>query len=51
MTRHLAVDALEMAVARRDRDAVAGCVVHAERALGRLTPIEFETVNRAAHAD
>ena len=31
MTRHLAVEALEMAIARRGRDAVAGCVVHADR--------------------
>jgi len=29
--RHLAVDALEMAVARRGRPAVVGCVVHADR--------------------
>ena len=126
MTRHLAVDALEMALARRGRHVVAGCVVHADRgsqfrsrtyvaalgkqrlkgsmgrvassadnaamesffallqknvlntrrwdtrdqlrlaivtwiertyhrrrrqrALGRLTPVEFETINRAAHA-
>lgn len=126
MTSHLAVDALEMAIARRGRDGVAGCVVHADRgsqfrsrpyvaalhrhdlrgsmgrvassadnaamesffallqknvlnarrwdtrdqlrlaivtwiertyhrrrrqrALGKLTPIEFETINRAAHA-
>ena len=126
MTSHLAVDALEMAIARRGRDEVAGCVVHADRgsqfrsrpyvaalqrnglrgsmgrvassadnaamesffsllqknvlntrrwdsrdqlrlelvtwiertyhrrrrqrALGRLTPVEFETINRAAHA-
>ena len=126
MTSHLAVDALEMAIARRGRDQVPGCVVHADRgsqfrsrpyvaalhrhglrgsmgrvassadnaamesffallqknvlnarrwetrdqlrlaivtwtertyhrrrrqrALGKLTPIEFETINRAAHA-
>jgi putative transposase len=126
MTSHLAVDALEMAVARRGPREVRGCVVHADRgsqfrsrpyvaalhrhglrgsmgrvassadnaamesffsllqknvlnsrrwdtrdhlrlaivtwvertyhrrrrqrALGRLTPIEFETINRAAHA-
>jgi transposase InsO family protein len=126
MTSHLAVDALEMAITRRGRDQVAGCVVHADRgsqfrsrpyvialhrhrmrgsmgrvassadnaamesffalvqknvlntrrwdtrdqlrlaivtwtertyhrrrrqrALGRLTPVEFETINRAAHA-
>ena len=126
MTSHLAVDALEMAVARRGAGAVSGCVVHADRGsqfrsrpyvaalhrhglrgsmgrvassadnaamesffallqknvlnrhrwesrdqlrlaivtwiertyhrrrrqrgLGRLTPIEFETINRAAHA-
>ena len=126
MTSHLAVDALEMAIARRGRDQVAGCVVHADRgsqfrsrpyvaalhrhglrgsmgrvassadnaamesffsllqknvlnarrwetrdqlrlaivtwtertyhrrrrqrALGKLTPIEFETINQAAHA-
>lgn len=126
MTSHLAVDALEMAIARRGREQVAGCVVHADRgsqfrsrpyvaalhrhglrgsmgrvassadnaamesffsllqknvlnvrrwdtrdqlrlaivtwtertyhrrrrqrALGKLTPIEFETINRAAHA-
>jgi putative transposase len=126
MTSHLAVDALEMAIARRGRDQVAGCVVHADRgsqfrsrpylaalhrhglrgsmgrvassadntamesffsllqknvlnarrwdtrdqlrlaivtwtertyhrrrrqrALGKLTPVEFETINRAAHA-
>ena len=31
MTSHLAVDALEMAIARRGRDHVAGCVVHADR--------------------
>lgn len=31
MTSHLAVDALEMAVARRGPAAVAGCVVHADR--------------------
>ena len=31
MTSHLAVDALEMAITRRGRDAVAGCVVHANR--------------------
>ncbi len=31
MTSHLAVDALEMAVARRGRDQVAGCVLHADR--------------------
>jgi putative transposase len=126
MTSHLAVDALEMAIARRGRDHVPGCVVHADRgsqfrsrpyvaalhqhglhgslgrvassadnaamesffsllqknilnarrwdtrdqlrleivtwtertyhrrrrqrALGKLTPVEFETINRAAHA-
>ena len=126
MTSHLAIDALEMAIARRGRDQVPGCVVHADRgsqfrsrtyvaalhrhglrgsmgrvassadnaamesffsllqknvlnsrrwdtrdqlrlaivtwtertyhrrrrqrALGKLTPIEFETINRAAHA-
>ncbi len=126
MTSHLAVDALEMAIARRGRDQVPGCVVHADRgsqfrprpyvaalhrhglrgsmgrvassadnaametffallqknvlnarrwdtrdqlrlaivtwtertyhrrrrqrALGKLTPIEFETINQAAHA-
>jgi len=126
MTSHLAVDALEMAIARRGRHTVAGCVVHADRgsqfrsrpyvaalhrhglrgsmgrvatsadnaamesffsllqknvlnarrwdardqlrleivtciertyhrrrrqrALGKLTPIEFETINRAVHA-
>ena len=31
MTSHLAVDALEMAVARRGHDQVTGCVVHADR--------------------
>ena len=31
MTSHLAVDALEMAIARRGRDQVPGCVVHADR--------------------
>jgi putative transposase len=31
MTSHLAVDALEMAVERRGRPAVVGCVVHADR--------------------
>ncbi|ACV06874.1 Integrase core domain [Kytococcus sedentarius] len=31
MTSQLAVDALEMAVARRGRDQIAGCVVHADR--------------------
>ena len=31
MTSHLAVDALEMAITRRGRDQVAGCVVHADR--------------------
>ena len=31
MTSHLAVDALEMAIARRGRDQVIGCVVHADR--------------------
>jgi putative transposase len=31
MTSHLAVDALEMAIARRGRDQVTGCVVHADR--------------------
>ena len=126
MTSHLAVDALEMAIARRGRDQVPECVVHADRgsqfrsrpylaalhrhglrgsmgrvassadnaamesffsllqknvlnarrwdtrdqlrlaivtwtertyhrrrrqrALGKLTPIEFETINQAAHA-
>jgi transposase InsO family protein len=126
MTSHLAVDALEMAIARRGSGHVAGCVVHADRgsqvrarryvavlhrnrlrgsmgrvassadnaamesffallqenvlntrrwdtrdqlrlaivtwvertyhrrrrqrALGKLTPIEFETINRVAHA-
>jgi len=126
MTSHLAIDALEMAIARRGRDQVPGCVVHADRgsqfrsrtyvaalhrhglrgsmgrvassadnaamesffsllqknvlnsrrwdtrdqlrlaivtwtertyhrrrrqrALGKLTPIEFETINQAAHA-
>ena len=126
MSSHLAIDALEMAIARRGRDQVPGCVVHADRgsqfrsrtyvaalhrhglrgsmgrvassadnaamesffsllqknvlnsrrwdtrdqlrlaivtwtertyhrrrrqrALGKLTPIEFETINQAAHA-
>ncbi|SNC62442.1 Transposase InsO and inactivated derivatives [Kytococcus aerolatus] len=31
MTSQLAVDALEMAIARRGRDTTAGCVVHADR--------------------
>ncbi len=31
MTHHLAVDALEMAVTRRGRTQVVGCVVHADR--------------------
>lgn len=31
MTSKLAVDALEMAIARRGRDTTAGCVVHADR--------------------
>ena len=31
MTSHLAVDALEMAIARRGPDQVTGCVVHADR--------------------
>ena len=31
MASHLAVDALEMAIARRGREQVPGCVVHADR--------------------
>ena len=31
MTSHLAVNALEMAIARRGRDQVPSCVVHADR--------------------